>query len=98
MNFDLDASDINANISGSGDLFLKGTAKDLDFNISGSGAISGYELKAQKAEVRITGSGGIELNVEESLDAHITGSGNVRYDGNPKVDTSITGSGSVRSR
>ncbi len=94
----IDAKDIIANISGSGDLFLKGNARDLDLSITGSGNIAGYDLKANNADVTITGSGGMELTLQERLNAHITGSGSVRYDGSPKVDSSITGSGSVHAR
>lgn len=98
MDLDLDARDINANISGSGDLFMQGTADHLDFSISGSGSVKAYDLTAQKANVRISGSGGMEITVDDRLDAHVSGSGNVFYKGNPRVDSSISGSGSVRSR
>lgn len=78
IDLDMDARDINANISGSGDLFMKGSADNLDFSVTGSGNINAYELTAQKADVRISGSGGMELSVENRLDAHISGSGSVR--------------------
>jgi len=98
VNLDMDARDIEANISGSGDLYLAGSANELDFGISGSGNINAFDLSARKANARISGSGGIELNAEDRLDAHISGSGSIFYKGDPKIDTSITGSGSVRSR
>lgn len=98
IDLDMDARDINANISGSGDLFMKGSADNLDFSVTGSGNINAYELTAQKADVRISGSGGMELSVENRLDAHISGSGSVIYKGNPRVNTSVSGSGSVRER
>lgn len=95
---DMDAVDIKANISGSGELFMKGSADYLDFSITGSGSIKAYDLTARKADVRISGSGGMELSIENRLDAHVSGSGNVFYKGNPRVNTSISGSGSVQSR
>ncbi len=98
MDLDLDAGDINASISGSGDLYMKGSANYLDFSITGSGSVNAYDLTARKADVRISGSGGMELSVEDRLDAHVSGSGNVFYKGNPRVDSSISGSGSVRAR
>ena len=98
MDLDLDARDINASISGSGDLFMKGSAENLDFVITGSGNINAYELAGQRAEVRITGSGGMELSVEDRLDAHISGSGSVLYKGDPKLHSSVSGSGSIRAR
>jgi hypothetical protein len=77
---------------------MKGTANYLDFSITGSGSVNAYDLTARKADVRISGSGGMELSVEDRLDAHVSGSGNVFYKGNPRVDSSISGSGSVRAR
>ncbi len=98
MDLDMDARDVEVNISGSGDLVMKGSAKNLDLRITGSGNINAYDLKAENGEASISGSGGMELNVQEKLDAHITGSGSIRYQGSPRVDSSVTGSGSVRSR
>jgi hypothetical protein len=98
MSLDADVRNINSDISGSGGLFMKGTADQVDFSISGSGSVNAYELMVVKANVRISGSGGIEINVQDKLDAHISGSGNVRYMGDPKVNSSVSGSGSVRSR
>lgn len=98
IDLDIDARDINANISGSGDLYMNGSANYLDLGISGSGNIMAYRLTAKKADTRISGSGGMELSIEDRLNAHISGSGSVHYKGNPKVDSSISGSGSVRSR
>lgn len=98
IDLDAEARDISGNISGSGGLYLKGSANSLDFNISGSGSVNAYDMTVRKADVRISGSGGMELTVEHSLDAHITGSGSIYYRGEPKVNTSISGSGHVRSR
>lgn len=98
MDLDIEAEDIDASISGSGDLYLLGTASSLDFTISGSGGISASELKAKRASTRISGSGNIEVAVEDRLDARISGSGSIFYHGNPKVDSSVSGSGHVRSR
>jgi len=95
---DIEASDIMARISGSGDLVLRGSAKNLDFRITGSGSINAFDLPARRADARISGSGSIELTVEDRLDARISGSGNVYYKGNPRIDTSVSGSGRVKSR
>ena len=98
IGLDIDARDIDGNISGSGDLMLIGTADLLDINISGSGNVKAYDMKTRKADVRISGSGGMQLSVEDRLDANVSGSGSIIYDGNPKVNSSTSGSGSVRAR
>lgn len=98
INLDMEGRDINASISGSGDLNMKGSADNLDLVISGSGNIRAFDLTTEKAEIRISGSGGMELSVENRLDARISGSGSVLYKGDPRVNSSVSGSGSVRSR
>jgi hypothetical protein len=98
IDVDADVVDIHARISGSGDIIMKGKADLLGLNISGSGGIFAESLTARIADVGISGSGGIQITVEERLDAHISGSGSIVYGGNPKVNSSISGSGSVVSR
>jgi hypothetical protein len=54
-------------------------------------------LETNSCEVKITGSGDVEINVKDELNANITGSGNVRYKGNPgKVNSHSAGSGNVK--
>jgi hypothetical protein len=48
-------------------------------------------------DIRISGSGDVEVNVKESLEANISGSGSVTYRGNPAhVNSHSSGSGKVR--
>ena len=69
----------------------------VDASISGSGKVLAAELETNRCDVRITGSGDVEINVKDELDANITGSGSVSYRGNPKkVNTHSAGSGKVR--
>jgi hypothetical protein len=98
LDLDIEADDITTHVSGSGDITLRGIADNLDSGISGSGSIRASELKVGTADVRVSGSGGMDLWVTDRLNAHISGSGNIYYTGNPKIDTSISGSGHVRSR
>ncbi len=88
--------DIGLQISGSGNFSFAGTAKNMNAKVSGSGDIRAYDLACEVANVKITGSGDMQLNVSRSLDATITGSGDIIYKGTPSVNTSITGSGRVR--
>lgn len=55
------------------------------------------DLVTEKCEVRISGSGDVEVNVQEELTSKISGSGDIRYKGEPKrVNNHSSGSGSVR--
>jgi hypothetical protein len=98
LNLDIEADDIDGSVSGSGDIFLTGSADKLNLGISGSGKIKAEKLEAQSADVRITGSGNMDVWVVEKLEASVSGSGNVYYAGNPRVNTRVSGSGNVRAR
>ena len=87
--------DIGMLISGSGNFSFAGTAKNMNAKVSGSGNIRAYELVCEVANVKISGSGDMQLNVSRQLDATITGSGDIVYKGSPSVNTSVTGSGRV---
>ena len=82
-------------ISGSGDMNLAGRGEYLEVQISGSGNVQAVDFEAEEAIVRISGSGGVEVDVEESLDVSIAGSGDLKYKGRPVVKSSTSGSGSV---
>jgi Putative auto-transporter adhesin, head GIN domain len=86
---------IDAQISGSGDIELAGNAVNAEYEVSGSGGINSKDLKAKKVQAEITGSGGIDCFAETELEANITGSGNIEYGGTPSVKSRITGSGEV---
>ncbi len=96
MDMAVNADDIEIVISGSGNVYLEGSADMLDFIVSGSGDFKGFNLLANAANILISGSGDVEVNVDDSLDVKISGSGDVRYKGTPpSINTQITGSGRV---
>lgn len=82
-------------ISGSGKINVSGFADVSKYNISGSGDIHAYDFPVNEAEVRISGSGNLYLNVEEKLTANISGSGNIHYIGYPQIFSNISGSGKL---
>lgn len=91
----LNATRIDSDISGSGDLYLNGSCAEHLSTISGSGKIRAYELLSAETNIRISGSGNAEISVSDYLKAKVSGSGKVRYKGNPTVDVDISGSGKV---
>ena len=95
----VDANSVNSSIAGSGDIALKGSANSIKCSIAGSGDIEAYDLSSNDADIRISGSGGVKINVKDNLVARISGSGNVYYKGEPKKqDVKVSGSGNVSSR
>ena len=92
------SNSLRAAVSGSGDIVLRGATKTFEAAVAGSGDISAYSLKSEKAEVKVSGSGDIELTVSKELIARVSGSGDIDYRGNPKIqDIKVSGSGDVSS-
>jgi hypothetical protein len=93
----LDASSVDANISGSGEINIwDGTVSNEYIDITGSGDMDFSGLRASTGEVRISGSGDARVYVTGSLKVRISGSGDVYYRGTPSIDVSISGSGKLR--
>lgn len=92
----LDANEIRTIVNGSGNMQLEGKANDYRSEVNGSGDIDALNLQADKARIRISGSGEQRIWVLSLLDARIDGSGNIRYKGTPHtMNTEVNGSGKI---
>ena len=92
----MDVEKAKSAISGSGDIELSGNATDFEAAVSGSGDVDAYDLKTERAELKIAGSGSIGLSVEKEIVARVSGSGNIKYKGQPRIeDIKVSGSGNV---
>lgn len=96
IDVEINTKELTVNVVGSGDCLLRGQTDALRTKTTGSGDIRATDLQTRTAEVRITGSGDVELHAADSLNARILGAGDVRYLGNPTVDVNSLGSGTVR--
>ena len=92
---ELEAGSLDFNLSGAGNINVKGIAKSLELSISGFGNFNGGDLQSQAADVHISGAGSATVWVEETLDASISGAGSIDYYGSPQVSERISGVGSV---
>jgi len=81
--------------SGSAKFELNGEAEDVSAQISGSGKIRALGLKAENADIRISGAGSAEIRAEKKLKAVISGAGTIKYAGSPQLSVSTSGAGSV---
>ena len=98
IELEVDTNHLHASVSGSGDVDLSGTTNEFDASVVGSGDIDAYGLISDKASLKISGSGGMNLTVKKELEARVSGSGDIKYKGNPKIeDIKVSGSGNVRS-
>ena len=87
---------VSADVSGSGNVMLKGTSRDFEGSISGSGSIKAFDLTTDVSTLKLSGSADAEITVNQKLDVRVSGSGDVRYKGNAAVSQSISGAGSVK--
>lgn len=96
LDMDVAGEELNATISGSGKLRLKGNVARTSYSVSGSAQIEAFDLKSDNVSVDISGSGDADVYAATSLDVEVSGSGDVRYKGSPpKIRQSISGSGSL---
>lgn len=83
-------------LSGAGDVEASGRVDDLSAVVNGAGNLQLEHLAATTARVIVNGTGNVEVDVSDKLDASLNGVGNIEYHGKPKVlNTAIHGVGSI---
>src|SRR6266705_2448618 len=76
-----------------------GQTKSVRIETSGAGKINAGELRAEKANVSISGAASVDVFASDQLDVNLSGVGHVSYSGNPKtVNKNINGLGSVSAK
>jgi len=80
-------------ISGSGSVQFEGSIQQAKICVSGSGRVKALECKIMQLKADLSGSGAIEAQVLEKLDASVCGSGRIRFKGMPDITNfNVTGS------
>jgi hypothetical protein len=89
--------EFDLSISGSGDASVNQDflINKMNVRISGSGKAFFQKAIAKEADIDVSGSGDVHLQVSDYLKARISGSGEVYYKGNPQLDSKISGSGKL---
>lgn len=93
----LQADDLNIEISGLGDIRLAGRVDKQRVELSGAGAYNAGDLESNSAYISISGSGNAVIWAKENLNAEISGKGTVEYFGSPFIDSEISGAGKLVS-
>lgn len=91
----LDAETLSVNLSGVGNMDLKGTADNFHVVLSGVGDVNAGEMVTKESSVSLTGIGSARVNVSDRLEASIRGTGDILYKGDPELIVSISGNGRV---
>jgi len=96
IDLDVKGKVIKTDISGAGNVTLKGYASTNEVLMGGSGSLNAFNLELETAKVKLSGSGNAELNVTNSLEASLLGSGSIKHKGNTKSLSKKTyGSGTI---
>jgi hypothetical protein len=96
LDLDVKGKNIKTELSGSGNIILKGYASYNEISMSGSGNLNAFNLELETAKIKLSGSGLAEISVSNSLDAVVLGSGVIKHKGNTKTVTKKQfGSGTV---
>ena len=85
--------EFDADIAGSGDIKVAGSAHEAEFDIAGSGRVSAFDFQTKRVSASIAGSGDVDISVSEHIELKVAGSGHIRYKGDPTVSSKIAGSG-----
>jgi hypothetical protein len=95
MKLDVDAPVVISELSGNGDIDLKGVTRDFTGKSTGNGHVRAMDLQTENSKIEIYGNGTAEVFASVKLDVTIGGNGSVRYKGNAQPSTHITGNGSI---
>jgi hypothetical protein len=94
----LNTNEIGIDISGSSNCKFTGESNSGSFTISGTSDIYAPELMLKNAEIRVSGSADMLLNVSEIINAKISGIGHIEYYGDAIPSIDISGSGYVKKK
>jgi len=86
---------VNSTLAISANLRCSGALDKVSVKLSGTGTINLSEMSVKQADVKITGSGNVSLNVAHNLNVDIMGAGIVYYRGLPTIQKNITGTGQI---
>lgn len=96
MDVDIKGNTVKAEVSGSGNLTLRGYGTSLDAMGGGSGSLKAFDCPFEMGKVKMSGSGTAELNVSNNVEAYVFGSGSIKLKGNTKTVTKkVYGTGTI---
>lgn len=91
----LDYKTLDLDLSGGGEVALKGSADEVHIDGSGATHIAAAGLAARSVAADFSGAADADLRASESLDIEVSGAGRVRYFGNPRVTKEVSGAATV---
>ncbi len=93
---EVDAPEVDTDVSGAGNIDVKGRTRTHTARASGSGDIKGRQLLSENVEATCSGAGSIHVYASVHLHAKASGAGNVKYSGDAVVQSQTSGAGEVK--
>jgi hypothetical protein len=85
LDLDIDATEIDCDISSSGDARLSGTTDLLTASLSSAGDLHAFELVARKCKVRVSSAGDARVNATEEFELRSSSAGSIYYRGDGQL-------------
>jgi hypothetical protein len=85
IRLNLFAGQLDAKISGPGNVEINGQILSQYISIEGEGNYRAYSLESKDTDIKIYGKGNAEVQVNQLLTASVSGQGNVFYKGDPNI-------------
>jgi hypothetical protein len=96
---ELYATDVQVDISSSGNVKIWGEGSSLEAGLSSAGDLEAFDFKVKEAKVDVSSAGDARINVSDKLVARASSAGDITYSGSPKsMDVHSSSAGSIRSR
>jgi hypothetical protein len=92
----INETDFNVDLSGAGNIHLRGEVERFHAELSGAGNIDAKELKSKETMISVSGAASADVYASKYLEASVSGVGSIDYYGNPeKTKTNVSGVGSI---
>ncbi len=99
INFHGQTQSITNSLYGSGDIKLKGKTQSIEIDMKGSGNIEAFGMETNISNIKLYGSGDVNVFAKNKIEYKIYGSGDIQYKGKPKLlEGRIYGSGDIQQR
>jgi hypothetical protein len=81
----LDAKDLNINLTGASQLELEGTGHTMDAQIQGASSLRAFSFKVKDASVEVNGASSAKVNVSGTLEMEEGIASDIDYRGKPQI-------------
>ncbi len=96
VTIDVDAPEIQSDLSGSSTLNVKGETKEFNLETSGASKARCFNLLSENTFAHVSGASNAEVYASVNLDAKVSGAGSVKHKGNAKsIKQEVSGAGSM---